>query len=84
VGSYAARAGIDILIGIQGSSRAMIEAANEGGMPQAIYVEDVAEAGALVRKLATPGDAILFKGSRSVKVEKALEQFLGPDSGGAK
>ncbi len=83
VGQYAARAGIDVLIGIQGSSRAMIEAAKKSGMPQAFYVDDAAEAGALARKLAGPGDAILFKGSRGVKVEKAVEQFIGANPGGA-
>jgi hypothetical protein len=30
-----------------------------------------------LRSLAEPGDAILFKGSRGVHVEEALQQFLG-------
>jgi hypothetical protein len=29
-----------------------------------------------VRTLAEPGDVILFKGSRGVHVERALEEFL--------
>jgi UDP-N-acetylmuramyl pentapeptide synthase len=29
-----------------------------------------------VRTLAQPGDVILFKGSRGVHVERALEEFL--------
>jgi hypothetical protein len=28
--------------------------------------------------IAQPGDAILFKGSRGVHVERALEQFTSP------
>ena len=31
---------------------------------------------ACLRELAQPGDAILFKGSRGVRVERALEEFL--------
>jgi hypothetical protein len=29
-----------------------------------------------LRALAEPGDALLFKGSRGVHVERALEEFL--------
>jgi hypothetical protein len=32
-----------------------------------------------LRTLAEPGDAILFKGSRGVHVERALEEFLHGD-----
>ena len=36
-----------------------------------------------LRTLARPGDAILFKGSRGVHVERALEEFLlRSDDGG--
>ena len=41
------------------------------------FFEDPAEAGRLLRSLAEPGDAILFKGSRGVQVEKALQEFVG-------
>jgi UDP-N-acetylmuramyl pentapeptide synthase len=35
-----------------------------------------------LRAVAQPGDAILFKGSRGVHVERALEQFLAsPEAG---
>jgi hypothetical protein len=36
-----------------------------------------------VRSIAQPGDAILFKGSRGVQVERALEQFVAPEQGSA-
>jgi UDP-N-acetylmuramyl pentapeptide synthase len=35
-----------------------------------------------VRAIAQPGDAVLFKGSRGVHVERALAQFLA-DEGAA-
>ena len=37
-----------------------------------------------VRTLAQPGDAILFKGSRGVHVERALEEFLASGAEGGR
>ena len=74
VGRYAAGRGVDLLIGVHGAARAMVEAAAQAGV-EAQFFEDPAEAGDRVRQLARSGDAILFKGSRGVKVEKALERF---------
>ena len=33
-------------------------------------------AGEFVRQMAQPGDAILFKGSRGVAIERAMEKLL--------
>jgi UDP-N-acetylmuramoyl-tripeptide--D-alanyl-D-alanine ligase len=74
VGRYAAGHGVDLLIGVHGAALAMVEAARETGL-DARFFEDPAEAGERARDLARPGDAVLFKGSRGIKVEKALERF---------
>jgi len=78
VGRYAAARGVDLLIGVQGEARAMVEAAREAGLGPgaALYFEDAAEAGGFARQAARPGDAALFKGSRGVRMERALERFL--------
>ena len=73
VGRYAAGRA-DVLIGVRGAARAMVEAAVEAGV-EAQFFEDPAEAGERAREVARSGDAVLFKGSRGVKVEKALERF---------
>ena len=75
VGRHAAGRGIDLLVGVRGSARAMVEAAEEAGLRSA-YFEDPAEAGDFARSAARAGDAVLFKGSRGVRVERALERFL--------
>lgn len=75
VGRYAAGQGVDLLIGVRGAARAMVEAAAQGGIA-AEFFEDAAEAGERARGVARSGDAVLFKGSRGVKVEKALERFM--------
>jgi UDP-N-acetylmuramoyl-tripeptide--D-alanyl-D-alanine ligase len=74
VGRYAAGRGVDLLIGVHGAARAMVEAATRAGV-EAQFFEDPAEAGDCVRRVARSGDAVLFKGSRGIKVEKALERF---------
>jgi UDP-N-acetylmuramoyl-tripeptide--D-alanyl-D-alanine ligase len=78
IGRYAATSGVDLLVGVRGHARSMVEAARAAGLANgsAIFFEDPAEAGEFARGAARPGDAILFKGSRGVHVERALERFL--------
>jgi UDP-N-acetylmuramoyl-tripeptide--D-alanyl-D-alanine ligase len=78
LGRYAAEHGVDRLIGIRGSARWMVEESVAAGLPESAvhFFEEPAEAGDLVRQWARPGDAVLFKGSRGVRVETALERFL--------
>ena len=81
VGDYAARSGLDVLVGIRGAACYTVDAVKRSGqkVDAAFFFEDPREAGRLVRSLASAGDAVLFKGSRGVQVELALEEFLKPD-----
>ena len=74
LGRYAAEHGVDVLIGVRGSARGMVAAAEEAGI-HSVFFEDATEAGEYARSVARPGDAVLFKGSRGVQVERALERF---------
>jgi len=62
----------------------MLDAAKRSGLraDAAFFFDEPAPAGQLVRSLARSGDAVLFKGSRGVHVELALEQFLASSEGG--
>jgi UDP-N-acetylmuramoyl-tripeptide--D-alanyl-D-alanine ligase len=84
VGNYAAECGIDVLVGLSGAACYMLDAAKRSGLraDAAFFFDDPVPAGQLVRSLAQPGDAVLFKGSRGVHVERALEQFLASQEGG--
>jgi len=84
VGNYAAECGIDVLVGLRGAACYMLDAAKRSGLraDAAFFFDDPSPAGQLVRSLAQPGDAVLFKGSRGVHVELALEQFLASQEGG--
>jgi UDP-N-acetylmuramoyl-tripeptide--D-alanyl-D-alanine ligase len=76
VGRYAAARQIDLLVAVRGNARAMAEAAAGAGMTVRFF-EDPVEAGDFVRQEARPGDAVLFKGSRGVRVERAMERVVG-------
>ena len=78
VGKYAAMEGIDVLIGIRGAARFMVEEAVTAGLSDdaAFFFEDPATAGDFLRGMLQSGDAVLFKGSRGVKVERALERVM--------
>ena len=77
VGRHAAESGIDVLIAVRGAASFMADEAREAGMSggAAYFFEDPAEAGRAVHEIAQPGDAVLFKGSRGVHMELALEAF---------
>jgi UDP-N-acetylmuramoyl-tripeptide--D-alanyl-D-alanine ligase len=85
VGNYAVERGIDVLVGIRGAAWSLVDAAKLAGLSAgaAFFFEDPADAGRALRSMAQPGDAILFKGSRGVHVERALEQFIAPSEGSA-
>jgi len=77
VGTYAAEQGIDVLVGIRGAACCSLDAAMRAGLRAgaAFFFDDPVEAGRHVAQIAQSGDAILFKGSRGVHVERAVEEF---------
>jgi UDP-N-acetylmuramoyl-tripeptide--D-alanyl-D-alanine ligase len=74
LGSYAAQSGIDVVVGIRGAARHLVDAASESGTSGGTFFFDESEdAGRFLRTFLRPGDAVLFKGSRGTHVERALE-----------
>ena len=65
---------MDQLIGVRGMAQAMVEEAGKAGIP-ADFVATPEEAGAWLAREAKPGDAVLLKASRGVKLERALETW---------
>ena len=74
-GRYMAERGVNRLIGVRGLAQALVEGAREAGLQAAEFVETPEEAGERLASEAQQGDAILFKASRGVRLEKGLEQF---------
>ncbi len=73
-GQHAAQAKIDFVIGVRGLARSLAESAAGAGV-RAQFVETPELAGELLAKELRPGDAVLLKASRGVKLERALEKL---------
>ena len=69
VAQRAGEAGIDVLVAVGGGARPYLEAFGDG---ERHSVETPEEAGALLERLARPGDRVLVKGSRSAGLERVL------------
>ncbi len=80
-GTTAAELGTAIVIAVGGpAARALAEAARAGGVPEVRHVADSAAAATLARGLVREGDAVLVKGSRSIRMEvvvQALTEAVG-------
>jgi UDP-N-acetylmuramoyl-tripeptide--D-alanyl-D-alanine ligase len=73
-GQHMAAKKIDVLLGVRGLARPMVEAARQAGM-RAAFVSTPEEAGEWLARETRDGDVVLLKGSRGVKLEKALETW---------
>ena len=71
-GREAARMGVDVVIGVRGNGKNIVEGALECGA-QALFFDTPQEAGDWLRAVLKPGDAVLMKASRGVRLEQALE-----------
>jgi UDP-N-acetylmuramoyl-tripeptide--D-alanyl-D-alanine ligase len=90
-GQHMAEKKIDVLLGVRGLARPMVEAAVQSGM-RAMFVSTPEEAGEWLARETRDGDVVLLKGSRGVRLERALDtwgkllaissQLSGNQSGG--
>lgn len=70
-GEAAAALGIDVVVGVRGNARYLVDAAAELGV-RGVFVEDAGAAGEWLVRNLRPGDAVLVKGSRGVRLEVAI------------
>ena len=77
IGATAARLGVDLVITLGPLAKQVGKGAIDAGMPKDRVLEagSHAEAAVLLKQLSRPGDAVLIKGSRGMKMEKILEAF---------
>ena len=73
-GTAIAKSGIDLLLGVRGAARQMVEGALAAGMT-AEFLETPQQAGEWLAREVRSGDAVLLKASRGVKLEGALEAW---------
>jgi len=74
-GRYAASHHIDYVVAVQGNAMQIANGAREAGMAasQVHFFADSSAAAAFVAGLVQPGDLMLVKGSRGVKMERIVE-----------
>jgi UDP-N-acetylmuramoyl-tripeptide--D-alanyl-D-alanine ligase len=75
-GRHMAEAGIDVVLGVRGLAQAIVEGARESGV-QAEFLSTPEEAGEWLARELKPGDVVLLKASRGVRLERALEKVTG-------
>jgi UDP-N-acetylmuramoyl-tripeptide--D-alanyl-D-alanine ligase len=73
-GRRMAKRGANLLVGVRGAAEHMVEAAKKAGM-RAEFLVSPEDAGEWLAREARPGDAVLLKASRGVRLEKALERW---------
>jgi UDP-N-acetylmuramoyl-tripeptide--D-alanyl-D-alanine ligase len=79
-GEFAARTGkIDFVIGVQGDALQIVEGAIAAGVPRdhTKFFATPENAAEFLAGFVKPGDLLLVKGSRSVKMERIVEAMLG-------
>jgi UDP-N-acetylmuramoyl-tripeptide--D-alanyl-D-alanine ligase len=74
-GELAARSGVALLVGVGPMSRHAVEAARRAGV-EAQGTDDAVAAARVVPSLVRPGDLVVVKGSRSVKLELVVDALL--------
>ncbi len=63
--------GVNVVVGVRGAAEALVQAAQEVG-GTAVFLAAPEKAGAWMQENLLPGDAVLLKGSRGVRLDRAL------------
>lgn len=75
-GKSIALSGTDMLIGVRGLAREMVDGAISAGLTNSMFAADSDEAGEILAAEIRRGDVVLVKGSRGVRTEKVIEKLL--------
>jgi UDP-N-acetylmuramoyl-tripeptide--D-alanyl-D-alanine ligase len=85
-GDFAAKTGqIDWVVGVEGDAAQIVEGAVAAGLPRAQtkFFASSEEASDFLSGFVAPGDLLLVKGSRGVKMERIVEALLARHAAGA-
>jgi UDP-N-acetylmuramoyl-tripeptide--D-alanyl-D-alanine ligase len=76
-GRAAAEAGIDVILGVCGNAQHLVLGASDAGVPgvDTLFLPDADAAGTWLKENLRSGDAVLVKGSRGVRLERAIAQL---------
>lgn len=74
VGEYLSASGVDYVIACGDFGRALLEGA--GGGPNCFYAGSHEEVANIVREISRPGDLVLVKGSRGMRMEEVTKKLV--------
>jgi UDP-N-acetylmuramoyl-tripeptide--D-alanyl-D-alanine ligase len=74
-GREIAQVGINVLWGVRGLAKEILEGAKEAGLQQTRFFDSSEEAAAAVLKEVAAGDLLLIKGSRGVATDKVVKSL---------
>lgn len=74
-GAHMAAVGVDVVVGVRGLADALVEEAIEEGIAASFFFDTPEAAGVWMRENVQAGDAVLVKGSRGVRLERALAEL---------
>jgi len=79
-GRLVGESGVDFVVGVRGLAKHIVDAASAQSV-SAEFVATPEEAGEWMRRNLEPGDVVLLKASRGVRLERALETWVGKTVG---
>jgi UDP-N-acetylmuramoyl-tripeptide--D-alanyl-D-alanine ligase len=79
-GKAAVEAGVDLIVGVRGNAQFLVLGALDAAVTgvSAIFLPDAEAAGAWLAENLRRGDVVLIKGSRGVRLERAIEVLQNP------
>ncbi len=82
VGRRAAQLGVDAFVGVGALAGHAVAAAREAGLVESHHVETTDDAVILLLKRLAPGDHLLVKGSRGMRMERVVDALVARLGGG--
>jgi UDP-N-acetylmuramoyl-tripeptide--D-alanyl-D-alanine ligase len=76
-GELAAKNGVEILLGYGDNSRHTVAGAKDAGVSVCAHYDSKEKLAAELKKMLLPGDFVLIKGSRGMKMEEIYEKIMG-------
>lgn len=76
IGGYVAETGVHVVVGMGRHARALVEGARAAGIAEAQHTETFEDTVAFLLKELVPGDLVLVKGSRGMRMERIVDALV--------